>query len=430
MPDLNMADTVEDPQIVDQKIINEEYKIWKKNTPFLYDMIYARALAWPTLTAQWFPDKRELPNLDCAEHRILFGTNTSGQEPNFLHIARVEIPNVNNAGPKDFNDTSGELGGYGGARKPFTFDITQSIAHAGEVNKARYMPQNPDIIASMSPDARVLVFDRTKHPLQPKDNTPRPDVELKGHEQEGFGMSWNPHVEGRLATASQDATVRLWDLTEFTKAMQSNHTSCATWTHHTATVNDVEFHPIHQHWVGSVSDDLTLQVIDDRQAQHKTALFKKEAHQDAINCLAFHPSWNPVVATGSADKTVALWDLRALDKVLHTIDVHKDVVIKVGWHPQSAAILTSAGNDRRINVYDLSRIGDEQTDEDAEEGPPELLFIHGGFTDNVTDFSWNPTDPFVMLGAAEDNQLQIFKPAKAILTTPLLEDITLPEVQE
>lgn len=24
----------------EERIINEEYKIWKKNTPFLYDMVY------------------------------------------------------------------------------------------------------------------------------------------------------------------------------------------------------------------------------------------------------------------------------------------------------------------------------------------------------------------------------------------------------
>ena len=34
-------------------------------------------------------------------------------------------------------------------------------------------------------------------------------------------------------------------------------------------------------------------------------------------------------------------------------------------------------------VWDLSRIGDEQSPDDAEDGPPELLFIHGGHTSKV-----------------------------------------------
>jgi len=38
------------------KTINEEYKIWKKNTPFLYDLIMTHALEWPSLTVQWLPE--------------------------------------------------------------------------------------------------------------------------------------------------------------------------------------------------------------------------------------------------------------------------------------------------------------------------------------------------------------------------------------
>jgi len=39
--------------------IRSEYKTWKKNAPFLYDMILSTALEWPTLTTQWLPDKQE-----------------------------------------------------------------------------------------------------------------------------------------------------------------------------------------------------------------------------------------------------------------------------------------------------------------------------------------------------------------------------------
>lgn len=41
------------------------------------------------------------------------------------------------------------------------------INHEGEVNRARYMPQNPRIVATKTPSADVLVFDYTKHPSKP-----------------------------------------------------------------------------------------------------------------------------------------------------------------------------------------------------------------------------------------------------------------------
>lgn len=46
------------------KVINEEYKLWRKNASFLYDLIIAHALDWPTLTVQWLPDKESCVALD------------------------------------------------------------------------------------------------------------------------------------------------------------------------------------------------------------------------------------------------------------------------------------------------------------------------------------------------------------------------------
>lgn len=57
-----------------------------------------------------------------------------------------------------------------------------------------------------------------------------------------------------------------------------------------------------------------------------------------------------------------------------------------------------------------------QAPEDAEDGPPELLFIHGGHTSKVSDFSWNVSDDWVIASVAEDNILQ----ARTALARPPL----------
>lgn len=56
----------------------------------------------------------------------------------------------------------------------------------------------------------------------------------------------------------------------------------------------------------------------------------------------------------------------------------------------------------------------EQTPEDAEDGPPELLFMHGGHTSKVNDFSWNPNYEWCLGGVSEDNVMQIWSPAEDI----------------
>lgn len=60
------------------------------------------------------------------------------------------------------------------------------------------------------------------------------------------------------------------------------------------------------------------------------------------------------------------------------------------------------------------RIGDEQLEGEAEDGPPELLFSHGGHKANLSDFSWNKNKPWVISSVAEDNTLQIWQMAESI----------------
>merc|ERR1712043_98154 len=50
----------------------------------------------------------------------------------------------------------------------------------------------------------------------------------------------------------------------------------------------------------------------------------------------------------------------------------------------------------------------------AEDGPPELLFIHGGHTAKISDFSWNPNDPWVICSVSEDNIMQVWQMAENI----------------
>jgi histone-binding protein RBBP4 len=315
---------------------------------------------------------RRVEGTNMSQHRIILGTHTSKQAPNYLQIAHCEIPDLGAPSLADLNEERGEIGGYGNAKRPFDFKIVQKINHPGEVNKARYQPQNPDIIATLCVDGKALIFDRTKHHLQPKNDDVQFEAELVGHSKEGFGLAWSPLKEGHLVTGNEDTTVKTWDLKSGFSKGNKTISPTATYTTHSATVNDVQYHPIHDMWIGTASDDMTWQVIDTRMDQHKKALYRKHAHEDAVNCIAFHPEFESIMATGSADKSIGIWDLRNFQKPLHSLQSHRGDVVGLQWHPNDAAILASSSYDRRILLWDTSKIGEEQTEEQAEDGPPEL----------------------------------------------------------
>ena len=122
--------------------------------------------------------------------------------------------------------------------------------------------------------------------------------------------------------------------------------------------------------LGSVSDDQKICIVDRREGKADHSV--ERAHDDAINALAFNRDSEYVMATGSADKTIGIWDLRMLRTKLHVLQGHQDSVTSLEWHPHEPSVLASASYDRRIIFWDLSRVGDEQTPDDAEDGPPEM----------------------------------------------------------
>lgn len=361
---------------------------------------------------------KEVPGKAQRQHRMILGTHTSGGATDYLQIAHVDIPNPPAATIADYNPSTEELGGYGAAKEPIKFSVVQRIVHPGEVNKARYQPQNPDVIATWASNKNVYVWDRSKHTSSPRDTThSAPQAVLKGHSDEGFALEWSPHVEGQLLTGSMDNTVMLWDLMRDLTLETKTVAPRATYKLHSAAVNDVQYHKsLGANFFGSVSDDLTMQFVDMRKKPtDKAAVVFENAHTDAINSLAFHPTLDKLFATGSADKTIGVFDLRFPKHRVHSLEGHRDVITKVDWHPTDSAILASSSDDRRVIFWDLSRAGMEQTPEDAEDGCPEMLFMHGGHTNRVSDFSWNLNDPWVMVSAAEDNLIQCWRASRKLV---------------
>jgi len=402
---MDVEDSIsEDEDHHENRIINEEYKRWKKNTPFLYDLVVAKALDWPSLTVEWFPHVHRTEGAYSVQG-LLMGTHTSNDdddEQNYLLVAECHLP---------IEDTA--LTGNGGP--PAKVEIKQKINHPGEVNRARLVPQMPWVIATKSTSADVLIFNTKNHPATPQDNSVKNELFLKGHTSRlgnSYGMSWNLIKEGYLLSAAEDQTICLWDIEGGTPLGQ-NLKAMTTFRAHTHVVEDVAWHPMHETFFASVGDDKLAIIWDSRDLPNKPVV-QIQAHNDAVNCISFNPFDEVYCLTGSSDKTVALWDLRNLKTKLHSFEGHSADINQVQWSPHYSTVFASSSADRRVNIWDLKRIGATQTDEEKEDGCPELLFVHGGHTARVSDVCWSPNDPYVLASVAEDNILHVWKMAQPI----------------
>lgn len=398
---------------MEEKTINEEYKVWKKNAPYLYDLVVTHSFEWPSLTIQWLPDIDRPEGKPYTIQRLLLGTHTSDNEPNFLQIATVQMPTEEHEiDSKKYDEDADEFGGFG-AGGQCRINIAQRIPHEGEVNRARYMPQNPCVIATKAVSGEVLVFDYTKHASQPARGAPcNPDLRLVGHEQEGYGLAWSPHLKGHLIDASEDRTICLWDISAGSRENRMIQPK-STFRKHTNIVNDVGWNGVKEGLFCSAGDDALVLIWDARQADSVQSFL---GHDCPVNCVAFNLANEMLLASGAADGKVMLWDLRKPGKTLHTIECHANEVLQIQWCPQAESVLASSSGDRRLNILDLSLIGRPQTVEDAEDGPPELLFIHGGHTNKIPDFGWNLNQSWVLASVAEDNICQVWQMVRWCLT--------------
>jgi histone-binding protein RBBP4 len=287
----------------------------------------------------------------------------------------------------------------------------------GEVNKARHMPQDEFVVATKTTSGQVHVFDVTKHPSMPaKDQPSQPQVRCLGHTAEGYAIDWNPINKGQIVSGADDGSICRWDLGSLSRDSAATAEAIVSIPNaHEGATEDVQWHTQHNYLFASCGDDGMVRVWDTRAADPTVASQVFKAHDMEANALSFAPTQEFTIVTGSADKTLKLWDMRNTKRELHVLEGHTDEVLNIRWAPFSEAVLTSGGADRRVMVWDLSRIGQEQTEEDKEDGPPELLFIHGGHTSKINDMSWNMQDPWVMASVAEDNILQVWKMAENIL---------------
>ena len=87
-----------------------------------------------------------------------------------------------------------------------------------------------------------------------------PELRLKGHSKEGYGLSWNPNLSGHLLSASDDHTICLWDLN--TAAKEAKMLDAArVFNGHSDVVEDVSWHLLHESLFGSVADDHKLMML-------------------------------------------------------------------------------------------------------------------------------------------------------------------------
>lgn len=374
--------------------IEEEYDLWKTNVPLMYDFVSETELVWPSLTLQWLPQSKGPVSRNTQQ--MILGTHTSGEEQNYLKIAAITLPDevVNTTEEqkvKKEEDYGEDEQDDEEEHVQSNIRIVQKFEHKEEVNRARYMPHNSNIIATINGSGLISIFDR--------DSEENKAIRfLNYHTDNGYGLSFNPNWEGHLLSGSDDHTMALWDITK-TEPVQ-------TWeTTHNDIVNDCKWNNFNKNIFGSVSEDFTLKINDLRDDKKSTSLTTKSAY----NTIAFSKHSQYLFAAAGTDSNIYLYDMRSIQEPLHSMSGHQEAVTNIEFFEHKDGIIMSSGEDRRAIVWDINDIGIEQIVDDAEDATPEVVMIHAGHRSAINDMSINPNIPWLMATCEEENIVQVWK---------------------
>lgn len=102
-------------------------------------------------------------------------------------------------------------------------------------------------------------------------------------------------------------------------------------------------------------------------------------HVDAVLALAANRQHRNLLASGSADKTVKLWDLNTAQCAKSYGGNHTDKVCALDWHPKESTILLSGSYDRTAVAADMRA--------------PEAKAARWTVDSDIEAVRWDPYDP-------------------------------------
>ncbi|KAF2193890.1 WD40 repeat-like protein [Zopfia rhizophila CBS 207.26] len=161
---------------------------------------------------------------------------------------------------------------------------------------------------------------------------------LEGHSRSVRSVAFS-HDSARLASASDDGTVKIWDA--------SSGECVQTLKGHSRSVRSVAF-SYDSARLASASDDGTVKIWDASSGECVQTL---KGHNLSVLSVAF--SYDSArLASASADSTVKIWDASSGERV-QTLKGHGGRVYSVAFSHDSAR-LASASHDGTVKIWDAS----------------------------------------------------------------------------
>ncbi|RIA89227.1 WD40-repeat-containing domain protein [Glomus cerebriforme] len=173
------------------------------------------------------------------------------------------------------------------------------------------------------------------------------DRKIDEHSRAVNRICFNPTNGSMLLSASQDCTMKLWDLRESDPAKFTFEGKCEN-------VRDVQFNSINQNEFAAAFENGAIQKWDIRKPSiHERKL---NAHIGPVLAVDWH-SDGRTIASGGRDKFIKIWDMNSDSRNPRDIIGSMTSIARVQWRPNHPNEIASCAllSDNRIFIWNIRR---------------------------------------------------------------------------
>jgi len=161
---------------------------------------------------------------------------------------------------------------------------------------------------------------------------------------------------------------------------------------HSAAVLDFDFNPFNDNLIASGSEDQTVKVWDIPEgglsANISTPVVDLHGHGRKVTFLRFHPTANNVLASASADLTVKLWDIEKGSEINTLAGAHSDLIQDICWDFTGTSYATSCKN-KGMRIIDARAAAVSSAVETAHEGSKCVKLTYLGSMDKLVSVGFS-----------------------------------------
>jgi coronin-1B/1C/6 len=162
---------------------------------------------------------------------------------------------------------------------------------------------------------------------------------------------------------------------------------------HSSAVLDFEFNPFNDHILATASEDTTIklwQIPEDGLTENiNQPLADIGNHARKVTLLRFHPTAGTVLGSVGGDNTVKIWDVEKAMEI-HTVQDHDQLIQELVWDMSGNNLATSS-KDKNIRIIDPRTGTVSNTITTAHEGAKSIKLAYLGNTNKLFSVGFTKT---------------------------------------